>query len=120
MSFAELVSDMTGVLFSDAGFGETATYTAPVEGAVAKDVRVVLDEPNENPFPRESVRSNFKERVLSAWLWRLDAVGSSVTFATGGRLVITTSAGVVRTVDLVSPQDADPDRVQWAVREVTA
>lgn len=120
MSFAELVSEMTDVCFSDAGVGEAATYTAPTDGATATGVRAVLDEPNESPFPgRELPRSAFKERVLTAWIWRVDTSGNPVAPIKDGVLVITTSAGVVRTVKLVSPQEQDPDRAQWAVREVT-
>lgn len=117
MSFAELVTEMNGVCFSDAGLGEAATYTAPTEGAVAVNVRAVLDEPNENPFPRELPRSAFRERVLSAWIERVDVNGNALSLAKDGVLVLTTSHGVVRTVKLVSPQETDPDRVRWAVRE---
>lgn len=120
MSFAELVTEMNGVCFSDAGVGEAATYTAPTEGAVAVGVRAVLDEPNENPFPRELPRSAFKERITSAWIERLDITGVPVSLAKDGVLVATTTHGVVRTVKLVSPQETDPDRVRWAVREELA
>lgn len=120
MSFAALVSNMTDILFSDAGFGEAATYTGPAPGAVAVNVRAVLDEPTEQPFPRDGIRSQVRERDLSAWLPRQDDQGEPVTYAKDGLLVITTSHGVVRTVRLVSVQESDPDRVQWAVREVTA
>lgn len=117
MSFAELVTEMNGVCFSDAGLGEAATYTAPTEGAVAVAVRAVLDEPTEDPFPRALSRSQFKESVLSAWIERRGVDGTLVEFVRSGTLVITTSHGVVRTVTLVSPKDAEPDRVRWAVSE---
>lgn len=120
MSFAELVSEMTDVCFSDAGVGEAATYTAPTEGAVAVNVRAVIDEPTENPFSRELPRSAFRERSTSVWIWRTDTAGNPVTVAARGVLVITTSHGVVRTVELVSPLATDPDRVQWNVREASA
>lgn len=121
MSFAELVSDMTDVCFSDAGVGEAATYTAPTVGAVTVEgVRAVLDEPNESPFPRELPRSGFKERITSVWIWRKTTAGDAVVPAKDGVLVITTSHGVVSTLKLVGQESQDPDRVQWNVREVTA
>lgn len=121
MSFAELVTDMTSVLFSDAGVGEAATYTAPTTGAVAVEgVRAVLDEPNEAPFPRELSRSGFKERITSVWIWRKTTAGAAVVPAKEGVLVITTSHGVESTLKLVSQEAQDPDRVQWNVREVAA
>lgn len=118
MSFAEMVSDMTGILFSDAGLGEAATYTGPSLGAVAVGVRAILDEPTEQPFLRDGIRSQVRERVLSAWLTRVDELEVPVVYAKDGVLVVTTSHGVVRTVTLVSPQESDPDRVRWSVREV--
>lgn len=120
MSFAELVSDMTDVCFSDAGIGEAATYTAPTEGAVAVGVRAVLDEPNEAPFPRELPRSAYRERITSLWLPRVTETGAALSPAKNGVVVMTTTHGVVRTLRLVSEQASDPDRTQWKVEEVTS
>lgn len=120
MSFAELVSDLTDVCFSDAGVGEAATYTAPTEDAVAVDVRAVLDEPTEAPFPRELPRSAYRERLTSLWLPRVTELGVPLSPAKNGVVVMTTSHGVVRTLKLVSEQEADPDRTQWSVEEISS
>lgn len=121
MSFAELVTEMTGVCFStDAGLGESASYTGPEPGAVASGVRAVIDEPNQDPFARERPRSGFKERIVWVWIERLGTDGTPVTLAKDGTLVVTTSHGVVRTLVLVSPQEFDPDRSRWSAREEAA
>ena len=120
MSFAELVSEMTDVCFSDAGVGESASYTGPEPGAEAKGARAVIDEPTDDPLFRDRPRSSLRERIVSVWIWRVDADGAALSVAKGGVLVITTSAGVVRTVTLVSMQASDPDRTQWSATEEDA
>lgn len=115
MSFAELVTDLQDSCFDE--LGESSTYTPPGVGMDTVACRAMLDEPNEPPFPRDLPRSAFRERITSVWMPRVDADGAALSPAKDGVLVITTSHGVVRSVILVSLQQQDPDRTQWAVRE---
>ncbi len=114
MSFAELTTDMTEVCFQD--LGERALYTAPSVGAVAVACLAVVDEPNEDPFARQIPGAKFTERKTTLWLFRSEVPAA----IKDGTVVVTTSHGVVRSFVLTSLMFTDPDRTQWAVREVMA
>lgn len=111
MSFAALVTDMTDVCFAQ--LAEPSTYTAPTEGAVAVACRTAVDEPNEPMFDRQIPGAESRARHVSLWLFR-----SEIAAGAKGATVTQTSTG--RTFTLVGMQHRDPDREQWAVREVSA
>lgn len=118
MSFAALVSEMTGSCFR--GLGEASVYTPPGEGGTPRNVLVTIEEPNEEPFAKGVPRSMYRERLTSLWIQKLDQTGVAVLPAKGGTVVVTTSHGVVRSFELTSLQEADPDRVRWAATEATS
>lgn len=98
------------------GLGEAAVCT-PSGGGAAQNIRAILDEPTEPPFPRELPRSAFRERVLSIWLPRVDNDGAAFSPAKDATVAMTTDAGVQRTVKLISLQTQEPDRALWSCRE---
>ena len=110
MSFAALVTDMTSACFAQ--LGEASTYTAPSEGAVPVACTAMVDEPNEDPFQRAITGAKAKERAITVWLFR-----SEVAAPISDAVVTQTTTG--RSFRLVSLQHRDPDREQWAAREMT-
>lgn len=111
-SFAELVSDMQRSCFDE--LGESATYTPPGVGAVPLPCRAMIDEPNLDPFERTIPGARVVERSTSVWLFRAE-IDTSVR---DGVVQVVTSHGITRSLRLVSLMHRDPDRVQWAAREV--
>lgn len=102
-----MVTELDAACFED--LGEAAVYTPP-GGGDPVTTRAILDEPTEPPFPRELPRSAFRERLTSVWLPQALAAGKD------GTLVISGYASGARTFVLVSLQQQDGDRAQWAVR----
>ena len=97
--------------------GEAAVYTS-AGGGTAVQIRAEIDEPNEQPFPRDIPRSAFRERGMSVWLPRVDNDGAVFSPAKGGTVALLDEAGnVARTVELVSLQAQDPHHSLWACRE---
>lgn len=116
MTFAALVTDMTGVILSEDGLAEPAVLVT-AEGEDPVPLTAIIDEPSEADHT-DIRQPNLRARRVSLWLpWPAAAGvarGSVVTVTEGGE------GGTVRTFAVDQVIGRDPDQVHVAVRETTA